>query len=313
MPAAEGDPSPGAVRSWRRQAAAVSFLKAQHEEIKSRFQQVSSVTGDQRQAAFDDLRRLLAVHETAEEEVVHPRAKQAIAGGESIVDARLSEENEAKKVLAELEKLDVNSAEFDELFATFEEDVIAHAEAEEREEFVQLRLELDDSQLERMRNAVSGLPVATAAGGLRFPEASPLTGDRMIKALLALMLCCPHGPTLAVEPHTSAIYTAVVGGGITYESPAVNAYADLLNCTPTAADSLSEYATLTQDGVTIGQEIDSPGAGLTWCPPSRRQRITALFASPKLHRGLVRVSFTVYDNNGGAQIAHRTSIAVIPK
>jgi hemerythrin superfamily protein len=139
----------------------VSFLKAQHEEIKSRFQQVSSATGDQRQAAFDDLRRLLAVHETAEEEVVHPRAKQAITSGESIVDARLSEENEAKKVLAELEKLDVNSAEFDQLFATFREDVIAHAEAEEREEFAQLQLELDDTQLERMRNAVK-LAEATA-------------------------------------------------------------------------------------------------------------------------------------------------------
>ena len=139
----------------------VSFLKSQHEEIKSRFQQVSSSTGDQRQEAFDGLRRLLAVHETAEEEVVHPRAKKAIASGESIVDARLSEENEAKKVLAELEKLDVNSAEFDQRFATFRDDVVAHAEAEEREEFTQLQFELDDEQLRRMRNAVK-LAEATA-------------------------------------------------------------------------------------------------------------------------------------------------------
>ena len=55
----------------------VSFLKSQHEEIKSRFQQVSNATGDARQEAFDGLRRLLAVHETAEEEVVYPRAKKA--------------------------------------------------------------------------------------------------------------------------------------------------------------------------------------------------------------------------------------------
>ena len=135
-------------------ADVVEFLKAQHQEIKSRFQQVISATGDQRQAAFDDLRRLLAVHETAEEEVVHPRAKRTITGGETIVDARLSEENEAKQVLSELEKLDVNSAEFSQLFETFRTDVIAHAEAEEREEFAQLQLELDDEQLQRMRNAV---------------------------------------------------------------------------------------------------------------------------------------------------------------
>jgi hemerythrin superfamily protein len=139
----------------------VSFLKAQHEEIKARFQQVLGTTGEDRQAAFDDLRRLLAVHETAEEEVVHPRAKRAVTGGESIVDARLSEENKAKKMLAELEKLDVDSAEFDQRFGAFQLDVIAHAEAEERQEFTQMQLELDDEQLRRMRNAVK-LAEATA-------------------------------------------------------------------------------------------------------------------------------------------------------
>jgi hemerythrin superfamily protein len=139
----------------------VSFLKAQHEEIKSRFQQVLSATGEQRQEAFDGLRRLLAVHETAEEEVVHPRARKVVASGESVVDARLAEENEAKKVLTELEKLDVDSVEFEQQFTTFRQDVIAHAEAEEREEFAQLQLELDDQQLERMRNAVK-LAEATA-------------------------------------------------------------------------------------------------------------------------------------------------------
>jgi hemerythrin superfamily protein len=132
----------------------VSFLKAQHEEIKGCFQQVLGTSGDDRQAAFDDLRRLLAVHETAEEEVVHPRAKRAITDGESVIHARLSEEHEGKKMLAELEKLDVNSAEFDQQFAAFQRDVIAHAEAEEHQEFAQLRMELDDEQLRRMRNAV---------------------------------------------------------------------------------------------------------------------------------------------------------------
>jgi len=132
----------------------VSFLKSQHEEIKARFQQVLTLSGDQRQSAFDDLRRLLAVHETAEEEVVHPRAKKEIADGESVVRARLNEENEAKQMLAALEKLDVNSAEFEQKFEQFRQDVITHAEAEEQQEFLQLKAELDRDQLQRMRNAV---------------------------------------------------------------------------------------------------------------------------------------------------------------
>jgi len=132
----------------------VTFLKSQHEEIKACFERVSSATGEQKQEEFDHLRRLLAVHETAEEEVVHPRAKREISNGDKVVGARLEEENEAKHVLSELEKLDVNSAEFSEKFESFRKDVIAHAESEEHEEFNQLAGELDQDQLTRMRKAV---------------------------------------------------------------------------------------------------------------------------------------------------------------
>jgi len=132
----------------------VTFLKSQHEEIKARFQQVSSAAGEERQEAFDSLRRLLAVHETAEEEVVHPRAKRELANGDTIVGARLEEENEAKKTLSELEKLDLDSAEFETKFAQFQQDVVAHAEAEEQQEFSRLEVELDDDQLASMQRAV---------------------------------------------------------------------------------------------------------------------------------------------------------------
>src|SRR6516165_2346163 len=42
------------------------------------------------------LRRTSAVHESAEEEIVHPRAKRRIANGAAAVDKRLKEEHEAK-------------------------------------------------------------------------------------------------------------------------------------------------------------------------------------------------------------------------
>jgi hemerythrin superfamily protein len=131
----------------------VSFLKAQHEAIKALFERVAKAKGEQRKEEFVALRRVLAVHETAEEEVVHPRAKRELPNGERVVSARLKEENEAKQALARLEKLDVDSAEFDAAFEQLRADVIAHAEAEEHEEFPQLAAHLDDAQLERMRKA----------------------------------------------------------------------------------------------------------------------------------------------------------------
>jgi hemerythrin superfamily protein len=132
----------------------VTFLKAQHEHIKALFEEVLAATGEEREKTFYELRRLLAVHETAEEEIVHPRAKKELANGEAVVDARLQEEHEAKQVLSRLEDMDVNSAEFEAMFRQFQSDVLTHAENEEHQEFEQLGEQLDEADLERMRNAV---------------------------------------------------------------------------------------------------------------------------------------------------------------
>lgn len=131
----------------------VSFLKGQHEQVKALFERVTSTHGEEREKAFRALRRLLAVHETAEEEIVHPAARHALANGEAIVTARLREENQAKKALTELEELDVDSIEFETKLRALKASVVAHAESEEREEFERLGSQLDPARLERMRKA----------------------------------------------------------------------------------------------------------------------------------------------------------------
>lgn len=131
----------------------IGFLKEQHEDIKGMFGDVLSTRGEARAKAFQALRRLLAVHETAEEEIVHPAARRALPEGDAVVDARLREERAAKQSLAELEKLDVDSSEFQASFEKLQKDVIAHAESEERYEFARLETELEPERLERMRKA----------------------------------------------------------------------------------------------------------------------------------------------------------------
>lgn len=135
-------------------ADVVAFLKGQHQEIRALFNQVDATEGDEREEAFYALRRLLAVHETAEEEIVHPVARRALPDGDRVISAHLREENEAKKVLAELEKLDLDSTEFETQFAAFTASVLAHAESEERQEFERLADHLDQNKLAGMRKAV---------------------------------------------------------------------------------------------------------------------------------------------------------------
>ncbi|HEY4016618.1 MAG TPA: hemerythrin domain-containing protein [Polyangiaceae bacterium] len=133
----------------------VSFLKSQHEEVKRMLERVAMARSTHRSEAFVALRRMLAIHETAEEEIVHPAARRALPHGEAIVEKRLHEENEGKRALAELESLDVDSPAFVTKFHVFQGKVLAHAASEESEEFEQLANVLDAEKLERMRKAVA--------------------------------------------------------------------------------------------------------------------------------------------------------------
>jgi hypothetical protein len=131
----------------------VAFLKEQHEQIKELFARVKAAEGQAKEEAFFSLRRLLAVHETAEEEIVHPAARRALPDGDSVIEARLQEENKAKKVLAKLEGIDIDSPEFKTEFELLERSVLMHAHAEEREEFDRLGNAIDAERLEKMRSA----------------------------------------------------------------------------------------------------------------------------------------------------------------
>ncbi|HZA11878.1 hemerythrin domain-containing protein [Mycobacterium sp.] len=133
----------------------VEFLIAQHNLIKDMFDEVLYASDPKaREKAFIDLRQLLAVHETAEEMVVHPRARAEQAAGDEVVDARPREEHQAKEQLAKIENLDVASQEFIDALKALREAVIDHAQHEENEEFNKLERELDPGQLRRMTDAV---------------------------------------------------------------------------------------------------------------------------------------------------------------
>jgi hemerythrin superfamily protein len=132
----------------------VSLLLDQHEQVKSLFSRLKASAGTQKKELFEDLVRLLAVHETAEEEVVHPTARRKLDHGEEVVDGRLHEEEAAKRALAELYDLGVDHPDFDGKLAAFEEAVVRHATREENEEFVRLREMLSPDQLRRMAGAV---------------------------------------------------------------------------------------------------------------------------------------------------------------
>ncbi|MFH8485074.1 hemerythrin domain-containing protein [Streptomyces longisporoflavus] len=163
----------------------VSLLMRQHGDIRNLFDEVEAADGEERRDAFRRLVRLLAVHETAEEEVIHPFARRGLTGGRQVVEERLAEEKAAKETLAELDDYDTDDPKFIPQLLKLRKDVQEHARAEERYEFTHIRRSTDSANLAAMAKAVKA---AEAMAPTRpHPGVESGTANMALGPLAALM------------------------------------------------------------------------------------------------------------------------------
>ncbi|MEY9904629.1 carbon monoxide dehydrogenase subunit G [Catenulispora sp. MAP12-49] len=116
----------------------VQVLMGQHEEIKQAFARLQTATWEARQQLFGELTDLLHTHETGEQQVVHPVIREDATGGRQIAADRIEEEQTADRTLAELKALGVDHPDFGTKLHAFHQAVLAHATAEEEQEFPRL-------------------------------------------------------------------------------------------------------------------------------------------------------------------------------
>jgi hemerythrin superfamily protein len=160
----------------------IDLLTHQHSLIQDLFGRVEATRGADRRHAWEQLVRLLAVHETAEEEIVHPVARRAVDGGDQIVDDRLAEENEAKQLLERLDGMDPGDRDFMPLFQTLRASVLEHARAEERYEFPYLSAHIGAAQRRTMAASVKAAEAMAPThphAGVESAKANILTGTPM--------------------------------------------------------------------------------------------------------------------------------------
>ncbi|WP_420802579.1 hemerythrin domain-containing protein [Streptomyces cavernae] len=132
----------------------VTLLMQQHNHIRDLFAEVENARAGDRAEAFRRLVRFLAVHETAEEEVVHPSARRLLKDGEQVVDDRLEEERAAKEKLSRLDDMSPDDPGFMPAFRELRAEVLQHAASEEQYEFPRLRESAGAQQLSMMATAV---------------------------------------------------------------------------------------------------------------------------------------------------------------
>jgi hypothetical protein len=176
----------------------IELLQQQHHRIRTMFDEVERAHGESRKERFAELRRFLAVHETAEELVVHPRARVA-EGGDEVVDARLAEEHSAKEVLSRLDGMDPADGDFTPTLAQLRTAVLEHAEHEEREEFPLLERDNDQKTLALMAQAVR----AAEALAPTHPHAG-------VESLTANLVA---GPVASLVDRTRDVVSSVMGRG----------------------------------------------------------------------------------------------------
>lgn len=162
----------------------VVLLREQHERIKQLIGRVEAAAPAERGARFDELRTMLAMHETAEELVVRPVTSTLVA--QDVTSARNAEEKEASAQLAALEKLDADSLEFEQSFARFAPAVLRHAMNEESLEFPHLLTAKNAQERSRMGKA---LRAAEAMAPTRpHPSAAGSPGAQLVTGPFASMV-----------------------------------------------------------------------------------------------------------------------------
>jgi hypothetical protein len=171
------------VTTTQQERDVIDLLVDQHRQITALFAEVKSARGDAKRDAFHRLVRLLAIHESVEELIVHPAARGG--AGDAIVEARLREEHDAKQVLSDLDELGVDAASFDGKFAAFEQAVVAHSMHEELDELPALRSNTDTERLRRMADSLRALEMIVPT------RPHPAVGESATENLL-------FGPPLAV-------------------------------------------------------------------------------------------------------------------
>lgn len=134
-------------------------LSADHADVKGMLTVLEESPGHEQasdtvQAARQDVLDYLIIdesrHEAAEEQYFWPTVRDRLEDGAKLADGAISQESEAKEVLAKLDKLTTRDAQFDQLLAEFIPAARRHIEYEETRVWPALRQVLSAQEAQEL-------------------------------------------------------------------------------------------------------------------------------------------------------------------
>ena len=148
---------------------AIRLLENDHRKVEGLFERYRT-TSDGKREIVEGITRELSIHMAAEEKEFYPVIRTAIPDGESLVEDAVKEHQEAKGLLAELAKLDLDTFDMDAKVATLRKAIEHHIKDEEEEIFPKVakalgtkRVDELGSRIERAKKSAPTRPDPAAA------------------------------------------------------------------------------------------------------------------------------------------------------
>ncbi|MBW3615195.1 MAG: hemerythrin domain-containing protein [Actinobacteria bacterium] len=132
----------------------IATLEADHRRVEELFKSYGLTTDEQRPQVLADIVRELSVHAALEEQIVYPAIRAKLDQGSEEADHAIDEHQQIKQLLADLERLDIDTPEHNDRFEGLTAAVQEHVSEEEGELFPQLRAALDPNRLDQMGSLV---------------------------------------------------------------------------------------------------------------------------------------------------------------
>lgn len=138
---------------------ATALLKEDHEVLRRLFRSyVATADVEERRRAVKDIKSVLEEHSRIEEEVFYPavmrvRSEQA----KDCVRVGLEDHHVLDGIVAELDQLEPEDADFDAKVRALQQSVERHLLDEEERMFAQARIHLTDERLERLGREMAAL------------------------------------------------------------------------------------------------------------------------------------------------------------
>ena len=131
---------------------AIDVLVSDHRTVEALFSRLET-TGVE-QAALDQVIRELSIHAAIEEQVLYPALRREVGDGEGLAEHSLEEHQEAKELLASIEKAGAEDPQTGQLLTQLISSVREHVREEEGQIFPKLRSAMSPENLLAMGEAL---------------------------------------------------------------------------------------------------------------------------------------------------------------